>query len=413
MKKILLGTTTLIGVALLAGAASAETPKVTLGGFVDFQAGIMSDDFDSDHPGVGGATDSGRSHSFRNDTEISVKIDGKSDGGLGYGGEVWLEADVDSDANLSGSSDQDNQGINASKTFAYMEGNWGRVEGGSNVGPDATMKVDASTIARATGGIDGDWYYYANSATIFLAKPDLPMNFGVSGGNAGTAFGFLGDESQENLSKLTYYTPRWNGLQLGLSYAPSDQERGQKVSAATRVDNTAAITIGGNGDTITVSQADSIWQGGISWEGKFDQFGLAVAATGEAGNAEATTYEDLRAWTLGGKVSFMGFSLAGSYGDWGDSLRLNTANVDDNDYWTVGGAYEHGPFGVSVTYMKSNLEVSSTTDHEFDNFVVGVDYKMAPGFTPYLEASFYEQDAVTVTNDNDGSVFIAGTLLSF
>lgn len=406
MKKVLLGTTTLIGAVALASVASAATPKVTLGGFVDFQAGIMNDDLDVNQ----------RNHSFRNDTEISVKVDGKTDSGLGYGGEVWLEADVDGDPSDNGGTDNNNQGINASKTFVYLDGNWGRFEGGSNVGPDATMKVDASSIARATGGIDGSWYYFANANTTFIARPDLPMNFGLTGGNG--AFGanfnaFLGDESTENLTKLTYYTPRWNGLQAGISYAPSDQERGQQVSAATRADNTAAMTIGGGGDTTTVSQAEGIWQAGINWEGNFSGFNIKAAATGEAGSAETANYEDLRAWNFGGSIGYMGFSLAGSYGDWSDSLRLNTSNVDDNDYWTVGGAYEYGPFGVSVTYMKSNMELTSTTDNEFDNLSVGVDYKMAPGFTPYLEASWYEQDAVTLANDNDGSVVIAGTLLSF
>lgn len=406
MKKILLGTTTLIGVVALASAASAATPKVTLGGFVDFQAGIMNDDLDTNQ----------RNHAFRNDTEISVKVDGKTDSGLGYGGEVWLEADVDSDASQSGSSDADNQGINASKTFVYLDGNWGRVEGGSNVGADATMKVDASSIAHGTGGIDGSWTYFANANTYFIATPDLPINYGLTGANgtAGSVFNRLvGDESTENLTKLTYYTPRWNGFQMGVSFAPSDQERGQQLSAATRAKNTGAMTIGANGDTTTVSQARDIWQGGASWEGNFSGFGIAIAATGEAASAELATYEDLRAWNAGGSISYMGFSLAGSYGDWSDSLRLKTSNVDDNDYWTVGGAYEHGPFGVSVTYIKSNLELTNTTDNEFKNFVVGADYKMAPGFTPYIEASWFKQDAVTVTNDNDGTVFIAGTLLSF
>ena len=47
MKKILLGTTTLIGAAgLFAGAALAETPKVTVGGYANFEAGYVSDDMD-------------------------------------------------------------------------------------------------------------------------------------------------------------------------------------------------------------------------------------------------------------------------------------------------------------------------------------------------------------------------------
>jgi outer membrane protein OmpU len=401
MKKILLGTTTLVGAAVLfAGAASAETPKVTVGGFIDFQVGIMSDDQDANR----------RNHAFRNDTELSFKVDGKSDNGLGYGAEIWLEADVDSDA--SDSSDTDNQGVNASKTFIYVEGGWGRMEGGSNLGPDATMKVDGSSIARATGGIDGDFRYFINgTANVpYIATPDLPLNYGASSGisNVGT-----GDESQENLNKITYYTPRWHGLQLGLSYIPSDQERGQLTTDGSRADNTGAITLGST-DTISLSQADSIWVGAIRYDGKFDQVGFSLAATGNAGDAELNTNEDLRAWNVGAKVSFMGFSIAGSYGDWGDSLRVKTANLDDNDYWTAGAAYEYGPFGVSVTYLKSNIEVSSTTDNEFDNLSVGADYKLAPGFTPYAEVSFFEGDAATgVTNDNDGTIFIIGSQLAF
>ncbi|MGE3712896.1 MAG: porin, partial [Alphaproteobacteria bacterium] len=265
---------------------------------MDFQAGIMNDDLDANQ----------RNHAFRNDTEISVKVDGKTDSGLGYGGEVWLEADVEGPS--AGISDARNQGVNASKTFTYLEGNWGRAEMGSNVGPDATMKVDASTIARATGGIDGSFDYFSNAATIYLARPDLPMNYGLTSGVAGN---FLGNEDQENATKLTYYTPRWNGLQAGISYAPADTDRGQLIA---RADNTAAITVGAAGDTFTVSQAEGIWQGGLSWEGNFQNFGIALAATGEAGNAELATHEDLRAWALGGSVSYMGFSLAGSYGDW-------------------------------------------------------------------------------------------------
>ena len=84
MKKILLGTTGLIGAALLSAAANAETPKVTLGGFADFQAGYTSDDADT---GL-------RGNAFRNDNEISVRVDGKTDGGLGYGAVIDLETDI-------------------------------------------------------------------------------------------------------------------------------------------------------------------------------------------------------------------------------------------------------------------------------------------------------------------------------
>ncbi len=400
MKKILLGTTTLVGAAgLFAGAAMADTPKVTLGGFEDFQVGIVNQDLDTDL----------RSHSFRSDTEVTLRIDGVMDNGLKYGGGINLEADVDGDSDSAGTSgfDSDNQGFNASQTYIYMEGMWGRMEMGSRVGVTNTMKVDASSIARATGGIDGDWRYYVTptgplaGSQHYIASPDLILDSGFAGGSFGadTMNGEFGDESTENNNKVTYYTPRFSGFQAGVSYiVDSTASRGQLVS------------LGNAG----AGQAENIFAGGLNWEGKFDQFGIMLAATGEWGNAEAAGTEDLRAWNAGAKVTFMGFALAGSYGDWGDSLRATGGGLDDSFYWTVGGSYETGPFGFSVTYLKSEFDQGAGSD-DFHNLSVGVDYKMAPGFTPYAEVSFVSIDpaAGTAADDNDATVFIAGTQLAF
>lgn len=384
MKKILLGTTTLISAAgLFAGAALAEGPKVTLGGFADFQVGVVSEDLDTNK----------RGHAFRSDTEVTVRVDGKTEAGLGYGGGIDLEADTSQTGSGSTlSSDADNQGLNASRTFVYLDGSWGRVEMGSEVGAQGTMKVDASNIARATGGIDGDFTYYATAAAPFLVTPDLALGYGT---------GNFRDESQENVNKVTYYTPRFAGFQLGVSYAVNNEDRGQLIQ---RSDNGADTTF------------DNIWSGGVSYEGKFDQVSLAVAATGEWGNAQAATVEDLRAWNAGAKLGYMGFSVAGSYGSLGQSGFLSATNVEDTRYWTAGAAYETGPFGVSVTYLNSERSVvgSSTLTNDFDNISVGVDYKLAPGFTPYAEVSFFDADiGGTPTNDNEGTVFIAGTQLNF
>ncbi len=371
MKKILLGTTALMGAALLASAATAESPKVTVGGFSDFQVGFANDDFD-------GAQ---RSYGFRNDNEIGFSIDGMADSGLKYGAKIDLEADV--------TNDSDNQGINAARTYLYLEGNWGRFELGSNEGSDQTLKVDASNIARATGGIDGDFIYFNNGSTTapFIVTPDLPVMYGA---------GVQGNESTNNNNKITYYTPRFSGFQLGLSFAPDQTDRGQTVS---RLDNNAG-------------QAENILSGGVNYEGQWDQIGIAASATGEWGNAEAVNTEDLRAYALGAKVSYAGFSLAGSWGDWTDSLTAPADSVD-SDYWTLGLAYDGGVFGVSATYLDSTVDPIGVREHEFQNFVLGADYKLAPGLTPYIEASFFEYDPNGSVNDNDGYVVLVGSQLAF
>jgi outer membrane protein OmpU len=368
MKKILLGTSGLVAaVALYAGAAAAETPKVTVGGFVDFQAGIANDDLDAGQ----------RAHGFRNDSEITFRADGKSDAGLNYGAEADLEADVTADA--------DGQGLNASRTFVFLDGAFGRFELGSNTGASQALKVDATNVAAATGGINGAWSYFANIPTGgFITTPKLPLAHGSTAA--------IGSEVTDNNNKITYYSPRLSGVQLGISYAPDSADRGQTVS---RADTNA----GQSGDNFDVA---------LSYADQFGDVSVAAAATSEFGSAETATTEDLTAWNVGGSVGYAGFSVAGSYGDWSDSL---TANGTDASYWTAGLAYNVGAFGTSVTYLNSTIDTG--TDSDFNNIVVGADYKLAPGLTPYAEVSVYDFDQAGAAADNNGTVVILGTQLAF
>lgn len=385
MKNILLATTGLFGAALLATAASAQTPKVTIGGFTDFQAGFVSDDFDANT----------RSQAFRQDTEIQVRVDGKTDGGLGYGAVIDLEADVTEDVNT--------QGTNAGRVFTYLDGSWGKVELGSNAGAAATTRVDASTLAAATGGINGAWIF----------QPSLTAIGGVPAGSLAGSGGFvttsrlvtehgsttvLGDEATLNSNKITYYSPRFSGFQVGASYTPKLGARGQTIN---RQDN------GGNfGD---------ILEAGVNFDHQFDNgLKLAASLTGETGSDDQANTEDLRAYALGVLLGYQGFSGAVSYGDWGDSGRADATNNDDSDYWSAGLGYDGGMYALSATYLNSTRETGANTDNDFNNFVLGADYKLAPGITPYAEVSFYEFDQGGAGGfDNDGTAVILGTQVAF
>lgn len=374
MKKILLGTTGLVGAALLASAASAETPKVTLGGFSDFQAGVV----DQDHDVAGDPT----STNFRNDNEVSVHVDGKTDGGLGYGAVIDIEADITDDANA--------QGTNAARTFTYLESGWGRAEMGGNKSAAATMRVDASSVAVATGGINGAWVYFADAPSggeNFITSSKLPTEHGSTA--------LLGDESTYNATKVTYYTPTWSGLQAGVSYTPDTQARGQTIGIQNATGYSNVVDLG------------------VSYNHTFDNtWKLGVAGTWETGNSDvAGGADELNAWNLGAVLGFGGFSLAGSYGDWSDT-GLAAATGDQGEYWTAGLGYEAGPVGLSATYIDSTLEQTGV-DGDFNNLVLGADYKLAPGLTPYAEVSMFEADADGTADDNDGTVFILGTQIAF
>lgn len=374
MKKILLGTTGLVAVALLATAASAETPKVTLGGFSDFQAGWVSDDKDA----------TTRSTGFRNDNEITIKVDGKTDGGLGYGAEIDLEADTTNDVN--------NQGSNASRTFTYLDSKFGRVELGGNKSVASTMRIDGSTVAAATGGINGSWVNFVagTNATQFISTAKLPGEHGST-----TAFG---DETTYNATKVSYYTPKVMGFQGGVSYTPQIDGRGQTLSRS---------------ETASVSDVVDL---GLGYEGTFSGIKLAASGTYEFGEGEGTAgtstlgAKNINAWNLGALAGYKGFSVAGSYGDWNRSGTATGGDLEVNgDYWTVGGAYAAGPVAVSATYLDSELE-----NNDFTNVVLGAEYKLAAGLTPYAEVSFYDFSVPGVSaDDNSGTVFILGTQVAF
>ncbi len=400
MKKILLGTTALIGAAtLLAGAASAEDPKVTVGGFSTFEAGYIKDNYDAGN----------RSVTFRNDNEIHFNVAGKTDAGLGYGAEVDLEADINgSSAATPGST---NQGITAHRTYGWLQGDqWGHLEFGSNDGAARTLKIDASNIARASGGIDGDSLLFADvnvhntaganlsnysnlfaGSRSFITAPRLPVENGPATGFASDVWG--------NDDKITYYTPRFQGFQLGVSYAPSLADRGQNNTSFSD----AAV------------DASNILSGGINYENQFDQIGVAAAVTGETAKADASAGNNIEAWNAGLKLSYLGFSAAGSYGDWNDSFA---ASGTDAWYATGGLAYETGPVGASVTYLYSDTKPTGQ-DNKFQDVSVGVDYKLAPGLTPFVEYTWYDIDPTGGTAlsgagaENKGNVVLVGSQLSF
>lgn len=186
----------------LASSAQAETPKITIGGVSHWQMGASGQE--------NGFDNNQRSQGFRSDNEIHLNIEAASDRGFKYGATIELEADTTADAR--------SEGQNADKTFVWFESGWGRAELGNNMGAEQTMVVNAASIAKATGGIDGDDEFYIKSNgilsdTAFLIHPDLPT--AAIGGVA------------EDASKITWYSPRFSGAQLGFSYTPDQGDGGQ------------------------------------------------------------------------------------------------------------------------------------------------------------------------------------------
>ncbi len=382
-----------VSVAFLSSSALAEphahhgvakmNEGLTLSGFLDFQASHLNQDVDRDQ----------RDMKFANDSEVHVSYMAKADAGYWYGAVIELESDVTEDFR--------DEGLNADKTYIFLQSDqYGRVEMGANTDAAALLGVGASTFARATGGIHGDWF-------TVVSFPALSAGgHGGHGSGLGAHAGhndFIHSDhlplheahgATEDANKITYITPRIHGFQAGASFIP---DTGDVGSAA-----------GFTGDA-GHREFGNVLSGGINYSNTVGELSYVASLTGQTGDEEVDNHNDLKAYAAGLNVFYRGFTVGGNYGDWNKSVTHPSPMVTDSTFWSVGAAYEQGPVGVSLTYLDSERQ-----RNDLQVVSVGVDYNVATGLTPYAEVTFAELDAENAAiDDNDATAILVGTLFSF
>lgn len=353
-----------------------ETPAtdgLTLGGVMNVQSIFRNQDLEN-HDAYK------RNSLFSNDTEVHIKYAKQADNGLHYGAVIELEADV--------SSAKEDEGVNADKTYLYVEGGFGRAEMGANSDAGHAMSVDPSSFAAATGGIHGDAHEYINlpervtasghSHINLIHSPRLPVahEHGPS----------------EDANKFTYYTPSISGVQAGFSYTPDSGNAGSAAGLTGTTDH---------------HDFENVVNGSVAYRVSIGDVLLKLSASGEMGEAEAAAHHDLAAYMASANISVEGMTLGASYGNWGDSG--SHGNVDDATFYALGAAYTAAGYTVSTTYLDSKRE-----NNTYNQLSFGAEYALAPGLTPYIEYTVFDADAASATiADTDGDVMLVGMQLTF
>ncbi len=444
--------------------ASAQT-TVTFGGQIDTQLGVrdQSKNYGFIHPQAPSSASTFRSrlhqYGIVNDTRIKVAFDTEMEEGAELGAVVILNADTSQ--TKFNNANYNKPGFT---TYAFMESNVGRLEGGNTSGVYKSLKVSGANVARATGGIDGDVKYWwnpyiyhdgtdikkggVNSATNspprlveknFIQSPNLPSNYDEGG--------------EANAAKVNYISPDVEGFRLGFSYIHDiaqfgSASRAQKVILRTldEVSRTNVATLSAKDVDTSSQNFKEIYSGVLKFDQKFDQTSIMLSASGEVGTTKY--FQDpqknrflkkhpLKAWEVGAGVEDSGFKLAGSYGNWGRSGEIKTLINDSckkSDYWTLGGSYEENDTGVSITYFGSRkcgidaiVGYDNVADtNPFSTYLLGsralrkakaleilsfgFDTKPAPGFMPYAELSFFrineKNTTVTTAEAPTGNAFL-------
>lgn len=379
MKKFLLGTTALVASGLVAGAAFAADPiAVKINGFYDATL-VLHDD---DAPGTGDS-------SVKQDVEINVNGSTVLDGGVTAGLEIQFKEPVGGG------------GLGNEEAFAYLEGGMGRAEIGS---------TDSAAYKMA----------YAAPYVTDAHSVDTPIFMHLSRISGRTTARI---RMSADANKITYFTPRMTGFQLGVSYTPSNDGAGAAAGGAAGFAGFGAPSLGFADPGIGGGQAtafgvrsdanggvEDILEIGGSYKGTLSNIDIGISlgyawgdheSTGLAANGRGfaspisgdpnSTHVGLNlasmGWTLGG-AWFQSEDLVLGAGLSGPGLPAGAGPRPGRDerVWNAGVTYETGPWKAGIAYSDSEIDnapggvgVFFTGGFDTTLFDIGAQYKLGPG----------------------------------
>ena len=371
MKKLLYGTTALVAAGMVAGGAqAADKIKVGVGGY--FYGYLVGVDQDDSGPGGGVNADAGnntRGHHINREGEIIFTGKTNLDNGIQFGVQVQLEAE--------------SCGDQIDETFMWMSGSFGRINLGSENSAAYLMGYGSVAASHWSAGVNSPG-----------------SRFHTTGGNA-AGFNTTNAQLTSDAEKITYFSPRMSGFQLGISYTP---ERAQDIASYA----------GPAGDATSGDQSEVI-EIGANWTGKVG--GTSVGVSGSWGEASeevsSATSEDREEYTLGIKASLQGWSVGFRYND--DNQGTSGGNTD-REAWQVGVRYKTGPWGIGLQVANNEVGQGSGLGQDEARAVeVGGSYSIGPGITMVggVQVHDLSDSANDPAQENEATVFFVGTFLGF
>jgi outer membrane protein OmpU len=354
MKKALLATTALaaLGVATVAAPASAAGFEMKVGGYMEQWFGY-TDNANSAQAN----SDVFEQHS---DVEIHFKAKQTLDNGLTIGAVVELEGE--------------NANAGTDEQYMTIEGSFGKIIMGSEDTAPYLMHYGSKTNGIGVELVDmGSWGPGTNTNLAYTG-----LSFGVHNDN----------------NSITYISPRVSGLQVGASYVP---EQGDVDSINPGVGGTEANGNRDNGFGVAANYTTSVAEMSL-------KLSLGYADAGDD-KAAAVTGDDT-ALQAGIQLGFGGFTASLAYGERQDD---DTAAMGDVNTFSTSLAYNSGPAGVSILYVRGE---NASADDKQDIVEVGANYAVGPGVTAKGSVFVYDR-TLAGANQAEGAAVAAGLVLSF
>ena len=407
MKKLLLVAATCLSSSVFAATSDSDT-VVKLDGFFQFQAGFANQNkLTSAEKKI---SNNRKDFGFYTEATLAATV-AKTVDDITYGGKLIL---------VPTTKPKTSAAYNGSHIF--VESSFGKVEAGSPYDAGSKMRVIGDLVSAGTGGSTGNWARYAN------LKSDNMKYFGTDTNKItkGVAPEFVDykeyffdslfrtqldqvHDKAEPARKISYFTPKTQGFQFGISYIPDSGNVGGGTHNDDSLKSKSGVTdvkVDGDNTYVLNRNVKDAFSAGVTYEYNISEgVDLKLGATGEYGKAAGKIklvsnkgkdnedvlgeYKpaDLRTYNLGAILTYGSFSYAASYGTLGKSLTSKEYHKTGRNTWYYNGAiaYSQGPIKTSVSYFKSDRFKSTV-----DAVALGTEYKFLPGLVPYAEIACFQ-----------------------
>lgn len=419
MKKVLYGTTALVAAAVLASASASAQDKagpieLKVGGYMTAHAAYTSQD-----DGIGQAVGDRRNFGFFREGEVIFRGQTRLDNGLLVGVNVQLEAED--------STDQ------IDEAYIFFDSPYGRVEFGSTDQAAAKMYYGPpSTIPGFNPAIQNYVDWNTNAATVDVSSMNLMLyNF-------------------NDAEHITYYTPRFFGFQIGVSYTPENCQAGNnEAPGGPGVPTGCGGSYAGQIPSNLSGQQSDLFDVAANYVNTFNGIGVNVYGAWQgstldtannAGFAPGTVVtggnEAIKAWGAGANLSYAGFTVGAAY-KYQNTGRLTSSAGENRDQksWGVGLQYATGPWAVGVDYtqvtQQQGILIGATGTVQGGTNIAGDDkgkflqvggtYLVGPGITAFLGVTHAVMEdgsngfvpGTTNSVDNTATVVRLGTNINF
>jgi outer membrane protein OmpU len=335
MKKVLLGTTALLGAGLVASPAfAADGIKLGVGGFFKTAYMFNFDDDSEGEPGNEANTDG-----VFSDTEIHFTGSTVLDNGLEVGARVELEGE--------------DAGDQIDEAWLFFSGGFGELRMGSD--DDAL----ANACIVPPGGT-GNFSAFS------------PNQWGANTNTSNSVCSGVDDKG--DAQKFVYITPNFAGFQFTGSYTPNGGDEthvdgvGPHLGMPANVDGESRHNVSGY----------------LSYQFDGDGWGLTAGAgasfEGHVEQAPGPDRDEQEFYQAGLNLTFGNFSVGGVFEFYNDLLDQGDDNVET---WVagLGAAYSFDAWTVGLQYSHGDSDNSGDNGGEStqDRAILTGNYAMGPG----------------------------------